>query len=175
MVSDKQASLQLLIMLIAIPGIRQHTVCRGAVHWFTYLLDILGICAGSWVVVGRLFALITHKRKANVYILNTLIPWSTSPPPLLSQCSWCTHYCWKWCSNTERRGWGWVGELEQETDSERGRNREKERGKANLWWYLFSPVAASGSFFFLLTLSSLLINLWNITVRFWAHIAVFYA
>lgn len=49
-----------------------------------------------------------------------------------------------------------MGELEQAADSERDRNREREkqRGKANSWWYLFPPVAASGSFFPLLAFFS---------------------
>lgn len=145
--------------------------CCALIH---YLLVILGICAGRMGEGGGLFALITHKRKANVYILNTLIPWSTSPLP----CSLPAPGALITVGNDAviLRGGRRVGELEQVADSERDRNREREkqRGKANSWWYLFPPVAASGSFF-PSSLSSLLINLWNITVSFWAHIAVFYA
>lgn len=54
-------------------------------------------------VGGVVFALISHKRKTVVCILNTPIPSSIFPLACCLPCSWCTHYCWKWCSNTRER------------------------------------------------------------------------
>lgn len=56
------------------------------------------------------------------------------PAPLLSPCSWCTHYRWKWCSNTEEREVdGWVEEKKTDREREdRERKGEKEKGKENL-------------------------------------------
>lgn len=89
------------------------------------------------------------------------------PSSLLFPCSWCTHYCWKWCSNTERRvvgGWKsqskrgrWEDrQKERKRDSERRRRRENHGGiriPQSLPLALFPP-------------SSLLMNRWNITVKF---------
>jgi len=62
-----------------------------------------------------------------------------------------------------------VGEWEPETVSEREREREKEGMKAKSWWYLFSPVAASGYFSPLLSPYKAL----KYYSEVWAHIAVF--
>ncbi len=145
-------------------------VCHVSV-WFS-VSRLYWVCAHRGV--GRLgvFALINHKRKTVVYILNTLIPWRTSPltcylpaPGALITVGYDAVIYW------EEGGVKGVGEPERETDGEthKEKKKEREREEAKSWWYLFSPVAASGSFL----LSSLLINRWNI--RFWAHIAVFYA
>lgn len=128
-----------------------------------YLLVILGVCAERRGTICT-----DHSQEENrcVYFKhsNSL---KYLPAPLLSPCSWCTHYCWKWCSNTERRGvGGWESQSDRQMgrQTERKREKEREREKARSWWYLFSSAAASGSF----SLSSLLINRWNITVRFLA-------
>lgn len=144
--------------------------CCALIH---YLLVIVGICAGRGG--GGLFALITHKRKANVYILNTLIPWSTSPLP----CSLPAPGALITVGNDAviLRGGRRVGELEQVADSEWDRNRERERsrGRRQIRGGIYFPLLLPLGLFSPSSLSSLLINLWNITVSFWAHIAVFYA
>lgn len=101
------------------------------------------MCVHTCVGVGGVvFTLISHKRKTVVCILNTPIPWSVFPSRLLSPCSWCTHYCWKWCSNTTKRR---VGVDRKKGEKQRRREGKKKKKKASCW-YLFSPAAASGSF-----------------------------
>lgn len=119
-------------------GIRQHAVLQLCDVLLWYLLVILGGCAGGGGCVrgGELFALIIHLRKTVVYILNTLIPQSTSslPPSFPAHGALIT---FRHDAVILRRRK--VGEWKRKTDS------EKDGNKTKCWWYVIPPVVASGS------------------------------
>lgn len=119
-------------------------------------------CMHVRVCFGLLW--LTTRGRPFVCILNTLIPWSTFPLLLYLPAPGALITAGNNVVILRgNRVGGWVGKWKVEG--------ERRREKAKSCWYLFSPVAASGSF----SLSSLLINRWNITVSFGAHIADFYA
>lgn len=104
-------------------------------------------------------------------ILNTLIPWSTSPLP----CSLPAPGAFITDGNDAvmLRGGRWAGRWENQRERHRWEDREKEKesDRRKIFMVTVFPSFCLWLFF----LFSLLINCWNITVRFWAHIAVFYA
>lgn len=87
---------------------------------------------------GELFALIIHLRKIVVYILNTLIPQSTSSLPSSLPAHGALITFRHDAVMLRRRKVG-VGEWKRKTDS------EKDGKKTESWWYVIPPVVASGS------------------------------
>lgn len=106
-------------------GIREHATCRSLMQRCSviqYLHVVLGVHRGGG---RRLFALISHKRKTVVYILNTLIPWSTSPLP----CSFHAPGALITVGNDAvilRGGW-WVGGRVRAREADGKTDRKKER------------------------------------------------
>lgn len=77
------------------------------------------------------------------------------PSRLLSPCSWCTHYCWKRCSNTAERRVG--------VDRKKGKQKTERRRDGKKKSILLVSVFPSRCLW-LFSLPYILIKHWNITV-----------
>lgn len=129
-----------------------------------YVQCVVCLC----VCVGEgLFALIIHKRKTVVCILNTLIPWSTSPLPCYLPAPGALITVGN--DAVILGGGEWVGGRVRARDRRGDRQKEKERGREGEGTILVVSVFPSCCLWLFFPL---LINCWNITVRFGAHIAV---
>lgn len=122
--------------VLIMSGSEKHTV------WYRCVIQYLQVILCAEGGEG-LFAMIIHKRNTVVYILNTLIPSSTSPLPRYLPATGALITVGD--DAVILRGWGWVGGRVRARDRQKENERESRQNLGGICFPQLPPLALSPS------------------------------